>query len=131
MPPPFGTLFNPRAESKGMLARSVLFLQPKPGCRSALIEAFARLDVPGNALKQDGCLGVELQAPSDQGAPLLVTALWTDREAYDGWLANPWRAEATAAIEPLLAEEPRGSVYDVVLRAGNPATGAERNEERE
>ncbi|MDP9364508.1 MAG: hypothetical protein M3Q10_09855 [Chloroflexota bacterium] len=63
-----------------------------------------------------------------------MTALWTDREAYDGWLANPWRAEATAAIEPLLAEEPRGSVYDVVLRAGNPAvaaTCAERNEERE
>ncbi len=43
-----------------MVARSVLYLQPKPACRAALIEAFARLDVPGHALQQDGCPGVEL-----------------------------------------------------------------------
>jgi quinol monooxygenase YgiN len=106
-----------------MTARSVLYLKPKPGCRAALIDVFVRLDVPGNAMKQDGCLSVELQAlpaEMDDAAPLLVTALWTHRAAYDGWLANPWRAESTAAIEPLLMEEPHGVVYDVILAAGDP-----------
>ena len=106
-----------------MAARSVLYLSPKPGCRAALIVAFARLDVPGHAMEQAGCLSVELQAvpeETDPTAPLLVTALWTDRTAYDGWLANPWRAESSAVIEPLLAEEPRGVVYDVLLAVGDP-----------
>lgn len=106
-----------------MAARSVLYLAPKPGCRAALIAVFVRLDVLGNAMKQDGCLSVELQAlpaETEDAAPLLVTALWTHRAAYDGWLANPWRAESSAAIEPLLAEEPHGTVYDVILAAGDP-----------
>ncbi len=102
-----------------MLARSALYLQTKPGARAALIEAFRRLDVPGRALQQEGCLSKELQAPPEEDGPLLVTALWTHRAAYDGWLANPWRAEATAAIAPLVAEEPRGPVYDVLLAAGD------------
>ena len=99
-------------------------MTPKPGCRAALIEAFARLDVPGHALRQEGCLSVELQAVPeeiDPTAPLLVTALWTHRAAYDGWLANPWRAESTATIEPLLAVEPRGVIYDVLLATGDSA----------
>src|SRR5215210_385776 len=72
-------------------ARSVLFLQAKPGMRDELVEVFRRIDIPGNALLQEGCLSVEVQVPSDEDGPLLVTALWTDHAAYDGWLTNPWR----------------------------------------
>ena len=72
-------------------ARSVLFLQAKPGMRDALVEVFRRIDIPGNALLQEGCLSVEVQVPRDEDGPLLVTALWSHRAAYDGWLANPWR----------------------------------------
>ena len=71
--------------------RSVLFLQAKPGMRDELVEVFRRIDIPGNALLQEGCLSVEVQVPPDEDGPLLVTALWTDRAAYNGWLANPWR----------------------------------------
>ena len=100
-------------------ARSVLFLQAKPGMRSALVDVFRRIDIPGNALLQEGCLSVEVQVPPDDDGPLLVTALWTHRAAYDGWLANPWREFSGNEIAPFLDGESHGIVYDVVLAGGD------------
>ena len=110
-------------------ARSFLYLQAKPGMRDALVDVFRRLDIPGNALLQAGCLSVEVHVPPDANGPLLVTALWTDREAYDGWLANPWREFAGSELAPFLAGENTGVVYDVVLADGDVspvAAGAPR-----
>jgi quinol monooxygenase YgiN len=112
-----------------MPVRSVLYLPVLPGRQRDLVAVFERIDVLGHAMQQAGCLGVEVQiAPEEQDAPALVTALWVDRAAYDGWLANPWRAESTAELAPLLRDEPgAGAVYDVVLatdealRASTPA----------
>ena len=102
-----------------MPARSVLYLRPRPGCRQALVDAFRDLDVTGRAMHQTGCLSVELHLPPEEDAPLLVTALWATRDAYDGWLNNPWRAESSATLNPLVEEEPAaGIVYDIVLAAG-------------
>ena len=100
-------------------ARSVLFLQAKPGMRDALVEVFRRIDIPGNALLQEGCLSVEVQAPPDEDGPLLVTALWTHRAAYDGWLANPWRDYSGNELAPFLDGESHGVVYDIVLAGGD------------
>ena len=100
-------------------ARSVLFLQAQPGMRDELVEVFRRLDIPGTALLQEGCLSVEVQVPPDADGPLLVTALWTHRAAYDGWLATPWRDYAGSALAPFLAGESHGVVYDVVLAGGD------------
>ncbi len=103
-----------------MPARSVLYLHAKPGQRAALVDTFVRIDVLGHAMAQEGCLSVEVQVPPDEDGPLLVTALWRRREDYDGWLANPWRAESTAEIAPHIADDqPVGVVYDVVLAAGS------------
>jgi quinol monooxygenase YgiN len=99
-------------------ARSVLFLQAKPGMRDELVEVFRRIDIPGNALLQEGCLSVEVQVPPDEDGPLLVTALWTHRAAYDGWLANPWREYSGSELAPFLDGESHGVVYDVVLAGG-------------
>ncbi len=110
-------------------ARSVLFLQAKPGMRDALVEVFRRIDIPGNALLQEGCLSVEVQAPPDDDGPLLVTALWTHRGAYEGWLANPWREYSGSELAPFLAGESHGVVYDIVLAGGDVsavAAGAPR-----
>jgi quinol monooxygenase YgiN len=110
-------------------ARSVLFLQAKPGMRDELVEVFRRIDIPGNALLQEGCLSVEVQGPPDEDGPLLVTALWTDRAAYDGWLANPWREYSGSELAPFLTEESHGVVYDIVLAGGDVsavAAGAPR-----
>jgi len=97
----------------------VLFLQAKPGQRDQLVDVFRRIDVPGHALQQAGCLSVEVQVPADEDGPILVTALWTDREAYDGWLANPWREYSGIELEPFLNGESHGVVYDIVLAGGN------------
>ena len=110
-------------------ARSVLFLQAKPGMRDALVEVFRRIDIPGNALLQEGCLSVEVQVPPDEDGPLLVTALWTHRAAYDGWLANPWREYSGTELAPYLEGESHGVVYDIVLAGGDVsavAAGAPR-----
>ena len=100
-------------------ARSVLFLQAKPGMRGELVEVFRRIDIPGNALRQDGCLSVEIQVPPDEDGPLLVTALWAERAAYDGWLANPWREYSGSELALFLAGESHGVVYDIVLAGGD------------
>src|SRR5215204_353992 len=100
-------------------ARSVLFLQSKPGMRDELVEVFRRIDIPGHALLQEGCLSVEVQVPPDEDGPLLVTALWTNREAYQGWLANPWREYSGSELAPFLDGESHGVVYDVVLAGGD------------
>ena len=110
-------------------ARSVLFLQAKPGMRDQLVEVFRRIDIPGNALLQEGCLSVEVQVPQDEDGPLLVTALWTHRAAYDGWLANPWREYSGTELAPYLEGESHGVVYDIVLAGGDisaVAAGAPR-----
>jgi quinol monooxygenase YgiN len=100
-------------------ARSVLFLQAKPDMRDELVEVFRRIDIPGNALLQEGCLSVEVQVPPDEDGPLLVTALWSHRAAYDGWLANPWREYSGSELAPFLAEENHGVVYDIILAGGD------------
>jgi quinol monooxygenase YgiN len=104
----------------GAPARSVLFLHAKPGMRESLVEVFRRIDVPGHALQQAGCLSVEVHVPPDADGPILVTALWAHREAYQGWLDNPWREFSAAELAPFLAEDtPAGVVYDIVLAGGD------------
>ena len=100
-------------------ARSVLFLQAKPGMRDALVDVFRRIDIPGNALRQEGCLSVEVQVSADADGPVLVTALWSHRAAYDGWLANPWREYSGSELAPFLNGESHGVVYDIVLAGGD------------
>jgi len=102
----------------------VLFLQAKPGMRDELVEVFRRIDIPGNALLQEGCLSVEVQVPPDEDGPLLVTALWTNRAAYDGWLANPWREYSGSELAPFLDGESHGVVYDIVLAGGDVSAAA-------
>ncbi len=103
-----------------MLARSLLFMQPRPGCREELVATFDRLRIPQTALEQPGCLSVEMQVPADEDAPVLVTALWADRDAYGGWLDNPRREDTREELFALLTDEPEGVVYDIRVAAGNP-----------
>jgi quinol monooxygenase YgiN len=103
-----------------LLARSLLFMQPRPGCREELVRTFDRLRIPQTALEQEGCLSVEMQVPPDADAPVLVTALWSHRQAYDGWLNNPRRDDTREELFALLTGEPEGVVYDIRVSAGNP-----------
>ncbi len=99
-------------------ARSVLFLRAKPGMRDALVDIFRRIDIPGNALRQEGSLSGEVQVPPDEEGPVLVTALWTHREAYQGWLANPWRDYSGSELAPFLDGESHGGRLRCRARGG-------------
>ena len=108
-----------------MLARSLLFMQPRPGCREDLVATFDRLRIPQTALQQEGCLSVEMQVPPEDDAPVLVTALWAHRDAYQGWLDNPRRADGQDELFALLSNDPEGVVYDIRVHAGNPVPDGE------
>jgi quinol monooxygenase YgiN len=100
-------------------------MQPREGCREELVSTFTSLGVPERALQQEGCLSVELQVPVAEEGPVLVTALWSDRNAYDGWLNNPWRDESNEVIGRLLEQPPTGVVYDIRVAAGNQLAAGE------
>jgi quinol monooxygenase YgiN len=100
-------------------------MQPREGCREELVSTFQRLGVPERALQQQGCLSVELQVPVSDDGPVLVTALWSHRSAYDGWLSNPWRDESNEVIAPLLEQPATGVVYDIRVAAGNQLAATE------
>lgn len=115
------------------MIRSVLYLEPKDGDYDAVVEFYRREDVLGRALRQPGCLGSELQVPTSGSGPILVTALWSSAEAYQGWVSSPVRAAGAAALAELvqgrLDESTRGETYTVVITAGEsiptPTEGAE------
>lgn len=71
------------------------------------------------ARRQDGCLGAALQVPRDGSGPVLVTALWRDAEAYEGWVANPSRQQDGEELDGLVEEDlragVRGVLYDVAI----------------
>ena len=114
------------------MIRSVLYLEPKDGDYETVVDFFRREDVLVNALRQPGCLGSELQVPTSGRGPILVTALWTGQEAYDGWVSSPVRAAGSSGLAELikgLDESTRGETYTIAISAGQPtpatAEGAE------
>lgn len=98
---------------KGM-TRSVLVIRAKPGRRDELVELFSRLQVLEKASRQEGFVSCEVQVPADDDEHVLVTALWTSPDAYQGWLDNPVREEMRPELDKLVAVDPEPSVYVVV-----------------
>jgi quinol monooxygenase YgiN len=87
-----------------------------------LVDYYRRAGVLERARRQDGCLGAALQVPRDGSGPVLVTALWRDAEAYEGWVANPSRQQDAEVLAGLVEEDMRagvrGVMYDVEILVG-------------
>jgi quinol monooxygenase YgiN len=96
------------------MTRSVLVIRAKPGCRDRLVELFSRLQVLEKASRQEGFVSCEVQVPADGDEHVLVTALWTSPEAYQGWLDNPVREEMRPELDELAAGDPEPRVYEIV-----------------
>ena len=107
------------------MIRSVLYLSARPGGVDDIVALYRDEQILEKAMRQEGCLGAELQVPREEGAPLLVTALWRDAAAYDAWVANPIRKTTAPALAALVDGDfdasVRGEVYEVVLAVGEPA----------
>jgi len=100
--------------------RSVLYLRPRADNSAEIVDFYRRHRVLERAARQDGCLGAELQLPTNGIGDILVTALWRDADAYRGWLGNPVRAENADVLGTLVENFDAGvsgETYDVVIRA--------------
>ena len=100
------------------MIRSVLYLRPRNGRSAEIVEFYRRHHVLDRAAQQDGCLGAELQVPLRGEGDVLVTALWRDAAAYQGWLDNPDRslnADQLAQLVEDFHSGVSGQTYEVVL----------------
>jgi heme-degrading monooxygenase HmoA len=103
--------------------RSVLYLTPRDRHGRAIVDFYRRHRVLETAAEQDGCLGAELQLPAAGHGDVLVTALWRDAGAYQGWLDNPFRSRNADELAQLVEgfdEGVRGSLYEVAIATGAP-----------
>jgi heme-degrading monooxygenase HmoA len=86
-----------------------------------VVDYYRRAGVLERARRQDGCLGAALQVQRD-GVQVLVTALWRDAEAYEGWVADPSRNQDAGVLDGLVEEDiragVRGVLYDVAILVG-------------
>jgi len=110
------------------MVRTLLYLRPKPGARDEIVEFYRRHGILERALQQDGCLGAELELPVEDRDDIVVTALWRDAAAYEGWVNNPERAahadELASLVDGDFDAAVRGEVYDVALRETPSSAGA-------
>jgi quinol monooxygenase YgiN len=100
--------------------RSVLYLTPRGGDGRAIADFYRRHRVLERAAEQEGCLGADLELPADGSGDVLVTAVWRDADAYQGWLDNPLRsanAEELAELVDGFENEVRGSLYEIAIEA--------------
>jgi heme-degrading monooxygenase HmoA len=105
------------------MIRSVLYLQPRGGDGRAVAEMYEQSGVLEDAAALDGCLGAELQLPIGGEGDVLVTALWRDADAYQGWLDNPQRAlnaDELAALVEDFDTGISGQTYQLVLDERGP-----------
>lgn len=102
------------------MIRSVLYLDPRGGDGEAIADFYRRHQVLERASGQEGCLGAELQLPTGASRAVLVTALWQDEAAYQGWVENPFRsanAEELAELVEGFDSGVRGELYEIVVEA--------------
>jgi heme-degrading monooxygenase HmoA len=100
--------------------RSVLYLRPRNGRQAEIVDFYRRHGVLELAAEQEGCLGADLQVPTNGSGELLVTALWRDVDAYRRWLANPARAQNAAELVRLVDgfdAGVSGETYEIVLES--------------
>lgn len=100
------------------MIRSVLYLRPRDGRHSEVVDFYRRHGVLERAAEQDGCVGAELQLSTSGHGEVLVTALWRDADAYRGWLENPARAENADELSRLIEgfdSGVSGETYEIVL----------------
>jgi hypothetical protein len=103
------------------MVRSVLYLTPRQGNTAAVVDYYRRAGVLKRAEKQNGCLGAALHIPRSGSGQILVTALWQNPEAYEGWVANSGRSADANELAELVEEDlgsVRGALFEVVLAVG-------------
>jgi heme-degrading monooxygenase HmoA len=103
--------------------RSVLALHARNGQARAIEDLYREREVLDRAVRFRGCRAATLLRCTGPGpATHLVIADWDDADAYQRWVADPWRAAVSAELTALLdipAGEPLiGGLYEPVITGG-------------
>ena len=92
--------------------RSVLFLYPKRGDYSAVLEFLRTERVLELSRQSGGFLGASVDLPTSGLGPMLVVAAWVAEADYRRWVASPVREAFTPRLSALLEREPvAGETY--------------------
>jgi quinol monooxygenase YgiN len=98
------------------MIRTVLSLRLAPGEADGLIATFRDLAILETSIAQEGCLATEISVSEDE-SEAIVTATWSDADAYARWTSRTDRGSHSEQLsrhlrEPLTAETV-GRVYKV------------------
>ena len=97
------------------MIRTVLTLRVDPSRVDQVITYYRDRDVLQYSLDHSDALTSEISVASDGSGEILVTALWPDAAAYQGWIDNPWRDRSNVQLVELLrdAEVGVGRMYEI------------------
>jgi len=95
-----------------MSVTSILRIAVRRSAEDEFVRTFAALDVFAHSQRSGGFLGGRLLRPLSAEAPFVVVAEWDSSDDYERWLANPIREQLKEALEPLLAGELEGGVFE-------------------
>ncbi|ALE07410.1 hypothetical protein AL755_21190 [Arthrobacter sp. ERGS1:01] len=60
------------------------------------------------SLDHSDAISSEISVATDAAGTILVTAVWPDQSAYDGWVENPFRASSNGRLAELLKDSAVG-----------------------
>lgn len=98
------------------MIRTVLTLKLAPGEADGLVKTFRDLGILETSIAQDGCLATEISI-SDDESDAIVTATWSNADAYSRWTSRTDRGSHSERLsrhlrEPLTAETV-GRIYEI------------------
>jgi hypothetical protein len=98
-----------------VMIRTLLTLRLAPEKVPDVLELYRSDDILQYSLDHSEALTSEISVAADGSGEVLVTALWPDSSAYQGWLDNPWRAGSSAKLSELLrdAEVGAGRIFEI------------------
>jgi hypothetical protein len=102
-------------ELRRTMIRTVLTLHVDPARVDEVVHFYRERDVLKFSLDHSDAVASELSVAADGSGEILVTALWPDAEAYQGWLDNPWRRASSGDLAELLrdADVGAGRVFEI------------------
>ena len=91
------------------MIRTVLTLTATPELVPEVLAFYRKENILQYCLDHSRAITSEISLATDDSGTILVTALWPDQEAYDGWVANPWRTESNDRMAELLKDAAVGT----------------------
>jgi hypothetical protein len=95
--------------------RTMLTLKVDPTRIGEVLDYYRAHDVLQYSLDHSDAVASEISVAADGSGEILVTALWPDADAYQGWIDNPWRERSNERLGALLrdAEIGPGRVFEI------------------